>query len=391
MLRQGLEPTRPLGVSIQPPPGQAGLDAYRQAYADAGKSVLSFVIDIGGQLVLDVIGYNDAKACFTRGDIVGCLFTALNALGPLKLIAFTGKLSRIGRLIWRIATGIPSFRRTVAAAQTYVRKKHRLIWVMRRLIKGCSSSFVPNTRVLMADASRRRIDEVRAGDRVLATDPKTGKTASRRVLRTITSRGEKRLVAISAHGAGPGASVTATDEHPFWVAGAERRWVKAKDLELGMWLRTSTGVHMQVKATRTWTTPEQQVHNLTIAGIPTYYVELGVRSALVHNCGANDLDPFQALDRVRRHVFPLHGPGTEASGSKFSDGFEVEDILNLVFEILTNFPSDQTGNHRHLVTLDRVIGQSQREGDNQWVDTRRVVLRMEDGELLTVHPTLATE
>nr|WP_307175341.1 Hint domain-containing homing endonuclease [Streptomyces africanus] len=38
------------------------------------------------------------------------------------------------------------------------------------------NSFTPDTKVLMADGSTKRIKDVDIGDRVLATDPETGET-----------------------------------------------------------------------------------------------------------------------------------------------------------------------------------------------------------------------
>ncbi len=51
------------------------------------------------------------------------------------------------------------------------------------------NSFAPGTRVLLADGSTRPIEEVELGDRVVATDPETGETASREVVATIIGQG----------------------------------------------------------------------------------------------------------------------------------------------------------------------------------------------------------
>ncbi|MEV0702879.1 hypothetical protein AB0I53_33860 [Saccharopolyspora sp. NPDC050389] len=51
-----------------------------------------------------------------------------------------------------------------------------------RLPDSCEpNSFVPGTQVLMADGSAKPIEEIREGEEVLATDPVTGETTSRRV------------------------------------------------------------------------------------------------------------------------------------------------------------------------------------------------------------------
>ncbi|GAA2634889.1 RHS repeat-associated core domain-containing protein [Actinomadura fulvescens] len=180
----------------------------------------------------------------------------------------------------------------------------------KRASKGARtcSSFVPGTAVLMANGEPKAIEEVEVGDKVLATDPETGKTETKTVLATITSKGKKNLVQISIDTHNQkfwtgttnqeqtsGANfkiqksspktglVIATDTHPFWVASGIDKWIKAIDLKPGMWLRTSAGTYVQVTATKSRTTHEQRVHNLTIADHHTYYVHAGDTPVLVHN------------------------------------------------------------------------------------------------------------
>ncbi|TDD40505.1 sugar-binding protein [Actinomadura sp. KC06] len=152
---------------------------------------------------------------------------------------------------------------------------------------GCRSSFSPGTTVVMADGTRKPIQEIRPGDKVAATDPATGATRPQVVVDTVRSTGVKTLVAVTvdtdgARGGKTGV-VLATGEHPFWVAGDIGRWVKAENLEPGMWLRTSAGAYVQVTALKTRVRPFQTVHNLTVANAHTYYVAVGTATVLVHN------------------------------------------------------------------------------------------------------------
>ncbi|GAB2941669.1 hypothetical protein GCM10027280_32790 [Micromonospora polyrhachis] len=149
-----------------------------------------------------------------------------------------------------------------------------------------SNSFTPETPVQMADGARKRIADVRVGDKVLATDPETGETASRTVTATITGEGQKRLVDISTDNDGDGTSdgtVTATDGHPFWVA-KPGEWRDAKDLKSGDLLRTGSGTYVQITAVE-HRTAAQRVHNLTVDDLHTYYVVAGGTPVLVHNIG----------------------------------------------------------------------------------------------------------
>ncbi|MFI0370621.1 polymorphic toxin-type HINT domain-containing protein [Actinomadura sp. 1N219] len=159
----------------------------------------------------------------------------------------------------------------------------------------------------MADGSRKSIRDVRVGDKILTTDPESGRTRTEPVLDTIVSQGDKKLVQITVQTAGPrpfwttdeeikkpagllrttagpkSAVIVATDAHPFWVAGSLNKWVTAADLKPGMWLRTSAGTYVQVTATELWAAQDQRVHNLTVADLHTYYVLAGNTPVLVHN------------------------------------------------------------------------------------------------------------
>lgn len=155
----------------------------------------------------------------------------------------------------------------------------------------CGNSFAPGTPVLLADGRARPIEKVRGGDLVLATDPETNRTGARRVTATITGTGLKQLVDLTVDtdgDRGPAtATITATDNHPFWEVGTGR-WVKAGDLAAGQRLRASAGT-VAVVASRHRTQPAT-VHNLTVAGLHTYYVLGGNRALLVHNDGAGLCD-----------------------------------------------------------------------------------------------------
>lgn len=159
---------------------------------------------------------------------------------------------------------------------------------------GCdpSNSFVPGTRVLMADGSTKRIEDVKPGDKVMATDPETGQTRVETVTAAITGDGVKKLVKLTIDTDGASGSktaeVTATDGHPFWVPELGE-WIDADDLHAGQWLRTSAGTYVQITAIERHTAPRATVHNLTVANTHTYYVIAGRTPVLVHNCNLADI------------------------------------------------------------------------------------------------------
>ncbi|MCX3062406.1 ricin-type beta-trefoil lectin domain protein [Streptomyces beihaiensis] len=158
------------------------------------------------------------------------------------------------------------------------------------------NSFAKGTKVLMADGTTKPIEQVKAGDKVVATDPRTGETRIEKVTAEIKGQGLKRLVTVTIDVDGKKgtktAQVTATDGHPFWVPELGR-WIKATDLRAGEWLRTSAGTHVQISKVERWTVLDTTVHNLTVSDVHTYYVLAGTTPVLVHNanspigCGVN--------------------------------------------------------------------------------------------------------
>ena len=157
-----------------------------------------------------------------------------------------------------------------------------------RITGGTCNSFAEDTRVVMADGTTRRIDEVRVGDLVMATDPTTGRTEPRAVTETVRGRGQKVLVEFTVDGPGrsdrPGGgdrTLVATDGHPFHTT--DRGWLTAGYVEPGTRLSTDDGSAVTVTAVRRWSAPAE-VRNLTVDGLHTYYVRVAGTDVLVHNC-----------------------------------------------------------------------------------------------------------
>ncbi|MEU2180013.1 polymorphic toxin-type HINT domain-containing protein [Streptomyces thermolilacinus] len=152
-------------------------------------------------------------------------------------------------------------------------------------VLGKCHSFLAGTGVLLADGTRKAIEDVEVGDVVVTTDTETGETVTKRVTETITTEDDKDFTEITVLTDRGHSSIVATDTHPFWVPGL-REWVPAGDLRLGQTLRTSTGTHVQITAL-SYYTKRQRTHDLTIQDVHAYYVLAGATPVLVHNCNKN--------------------------------------------------------------------------------------------------------
>ncbi|MEU3743772.1 MULTISPECIES: RHS repeat-associated core domain-containing protein [Streptomyces] len=143
-------------------------------------------------------------------------------------------------------------------------------------------SFLPKTEVLMADGTRKKIEDIEVGDIVATTEVETGKEADKKVLDTILTEDDKNFTKITLATGKTRSSIVATDTHPFWVPTLEE-WVPAGSLSTGQWLRTNAGTLVQIAALDHYT-KRQRTHDLTIEDIHAYYVFADATPVLVHNC-----------------------------------------------------------------------------------------------------------
>lgn len=137
------------------------------------------------------------------------------------------------------------------------------------------------------------IEEIRAGDLVLARNEVTGELASKRVVRTFqrTSDHIRELTIRSASGGLQ--TIETTDEHPFWVT--DSGWVSSAQLRPGAALLDSEGGTATVVANahipRSDGVP---VYNFEVDDWHTYHVKAGHATGpplLVHNDCVNPHAP----------------------------------------------------------------------------------------------------
>ncbi|GII91903.1 polymorphic toxin-type HINT domain-containing protein [Sinosporangium siamense] len=276
-----------------------------------------------GKILMDELGVTAGIECLTKFSRNACFDTMLNVLSSLaggviakiarKFIlptewAAAGRLAKkIGR---HLTTAVSAFKGWWKATDRLKAARVRASSAQREFDKACKSSFVPGTVVVMADGTRKPIENIEVGDKVLATDPKTGKTGAKAVTALISSKGAKNLVQITVAADGKAGSaigvITATDNHPFWLQD-RKEWVEATSLPSGAWLQNTAGASVKVVAIAKWSTQSQRVHNLTVDDIHTYYVRAGSSGILVHNSDpCNDM-PFGP--QLHYEANPKHANG----------------------------------------------------------------------------------
>jgi hypothetical protein len=140
-------------------------------------------------------------------------------------------------------------------------------------------SFAPGTLVLMADGSKKPIEKVKPNEKVLATDPVTGKTTKKSVVATHINLD----VDLTDLVIGEGAVLQTTTHHPFWSKD-QSGWVNAADLEQSESLAALDGSPLRVSTVTSYSAT-RVMYDLTVDTVHTYYVLAGNTPVLVHNCG----------------------------------------------------------------------------------------------------------
>ncbi|MFF3851859.1 polymorphic toxin-type HINT domain-containing protein [Micromonospora sp. NPDC002575] len=218
---------------------------------------------------------------------------------------------------------------------------------------GCMS-FSGDTRVLMADGSTKKLEEVQVGDEVMAADPETGEQGPRTVTHVWVH--EDDLVDLRIGDA----LVTTTEDHPFWNH-TDREWQRADEIDRGDLSLSHDGRTRSVGGLQPSSRYVALAYNLTVDDIHTYYVFAGNTPALVHNTGpcVPGIDALsqagQAADRggftVAGRSLTKHGAGARSGNSLFPQArgnpAQVNEIAqNQLDDILTDPGSVMTSGYR---------------------------------------------
>jgi RHS repeat-associated protein len=215
------------------------------------------------------------------------------------------------------------------------------------------NSFAAGTLVQMADGTRKPIEEVHPGERVLATpdrDANGDRRAGRAVETVISGEGDKRLVDLTIDGS----VVTATDGHPFWLP-QEDRWATAGELRVGQWLRTAAGTYVQIDSVA-YRSDHQTVYNLAVEEDHTYYVLAGDAAVLVHNCSPSSAlaanmeaaGVARPAETAAHHIVAASSPRAAAARRALKGaGIGINDARNGVYLPRNSWSANPTGASVH--------------------------------------------
>ncbi|MEV8517869.1 LamG-like jellyroll fold domain-containing protein [Dactylosporangium sp. NPDC051484] len=351
-------------INLAKDAAQGNIHSWKDALGSAGTGALQGLAGAAGGYLGGVVG--GKVACWAANKLGGL---AVNTFGKVMAGAISGGLS--GAVNGAISDAVAQFGTTGKVDWGSVGTSALIGGVTGAFSGGragknspCGKhSFDPQTRVLMADGSTKKIEDVEVGDQVAATDPETGATQPKPVtklwlnhdteltdvtVRVVVSADAKpvastsssstssdstlrlakagaALVAAAAAVAGETTTVLhTTQHHPFWNR-TTNTWVNAADLKPGDELKTDDGANVEVTDVSNFTSAKD-MRDLTVADVHTYYVLTAGQPVLVHNvnlvkpgaCTSATMTPDQLGEdaQTMHDTFAKHSPPTAGDNIK---------------------------------------------------------------------------
>jgi hypothetical protein len=154
---------------------------------------------------------------------------------------------------------------------------------LKDAVENCAGgeSFSAGTKVLLANGTAVAISQLKPGEKVLATNPKTGVTKAE-TISIVWVRHDTDLYRLKVQSGADSAVIQTTSNHLFWDV-TTRAWVNAARLHRGDHLRTPSGGYATVVAG--WAPRDHTgwMWDLTIPADHDFYLVTGTAAVLVHN------------------------------------------------------------------------------------------------------------
>jgi RHS repeat-associated protein len=240
----------------------AGCEAITAGVGSVGCAIAAGAVSGAVSGAMDCKSGQSMGGCIAAGAAVGAVTGLVGGVAG-KVIATVGtKIA--GAVISRLSSKL------AAGEQN----------VIKDVVQACMrNSFAAGTLVLMADGTRKPIEQVQPGDMVMAGDPENDIVRPEPVEVVIVGHGLKHLYDIQVDGD----VIEATYNHPFWVIETQS-FVWAQNLVPGQHVLLADGRAPPITAI-SHHDEITTVYNLSIESIHTFFV--GSASVLVHNCPEN--------------------------------------------------------------------------------------------------------
>ena len=318
--------------------------------------------------------FNDALSAFGDGFASGFMFGGLGALGGTvgKLISCESILGSAINITFKVtgAASLGFVGLDLLSLVDYVvepesnpiadfcssegyRTVENVIFGIAAFTGGASKSmtcFVAGTMILTAKGLVV-IENIKAGDKVISTNPETFETGEKTVLETYI-REDSKLIHLVINGE----EIITTETHPFYVN--KRGFVNAGELKVGDELLDSSGNILLVESFDVELTDEPtKVYNFQVEDFHTYHA--GQNSILVHNANYKEanIKNFEIKDKHLKN-----------SSAKRTRKFNVDtpEEANLIVQ-------DALENGKLYTIIDNGLGSQGQKSFSALIDTGKVI------------------
>jgi hypothetical protein len=219
-------------------------------------------------------------------------------------------------------------------------------------------SFTASTRVLTAGGGLVAISKLRRGDKVKATNTRTGRTSAQTVAAVLVHHDTNLydLRVKTGHGS---AVIDTTRTHLFWDQDTSR-WIKAAALKYGSHLRPPAGGTVTVTGGYTPRDTTGWMWDLTITTDHDFYIQTAGSAILAHNCPTAGGSSAEEAGDVSPTVGELRSAGLSDAHHIIQDaavrdveGYATNDAPGVQLE----GPSTEAGTPHYLATqVQRTAG-----------------------------------
>jgi hypothetical protein len=201
------------------------------------------------------------------------------------------------------------------------------------------SSFAAGTLVLLAAGKALPISELKVGDKVLASDTRTGKDQPETVTAVLLHH-DTDLYNLTVKTSGGTEVIHTTSSHLFWDP-YHHYWISANKLSKGEHLKTANGTVAVADGGTVPADHDGWMWDLTVPGNNDhdFYVYTATVSILVHNC--SDFAPGKALEHYQKHVLGvLNNGASKLGGADMPEFLDQGDYVAGAQDLLDGEPGD---------------------------------------------------
>jgi RHS repeat-associated protein len=246
------------------------------------------------------------------------------------------KLMAAADIALDVGTGINT--RDIKAAAKVVENVKDRVQAARNANKARLCSFAAGTLV-MTKEGLKPIEEIKAGDYVLARNDLTGEQSWRRVVLAYNSLHNDILsLNLADAQSGKAENIVTTSEHPFYIQG--QGWVRADQLKIGDLIETANATVVRV-ASIEWLKTEQLAYNMEVEEFHTYFV--GQKQVWVHNV----CDPKNALSRDKSGRVHTKAGENELPGPKEVKKMNEQELRDNIGELKGSVKARKEDIKRH--------------------------------------------